>query len=222
MYSDKDPLKILAIWGFLCYFGGMPVIRAFIAIQIPAVVHEQLDHISKDLQSQTKNRAIHWVAVQNIHLTLKFLGDISSNNLEHLTKILKGEAEKHSPFEIRVEGIGAFPSIRRPRVIWVGIDVPPQLKALQKGVEAEALRLGYLPEERGFSPHLTLARVSPNASPDEIGKISELVANYKVGHLGTFRVDSIVFFKSDLRPGGAVYTPLSTISLKVDRDPAKV
>jgi len=200
----------------------MSVIRAFIAIEIPAAIHEQLDKITRDLQAQTKTRAIHWVGAKNIHLTLKFLGEVSSTNLELLTKILTGEVAKHPRFEIHVGGLGAFPTIRRPRVIWIGIEAPPRLNALQKGIEAETLRLGYVPEEREFSSHLTLARISHNASPDEIRHTSDVLANYKVGSLGTFKVDTVRLFKSDLLPGGAVYTPLFTTSLKPDDHPANV
>jgi RNA 2',3'-cyclic 3'-phosphodiesterase len=200
----------------------MSVVRAFIAIEIPPAIHTQLDKISKDLQGQTKTRAIHWVPANNIHLTLKFLGEVSSANLEHVTKIMSGEAARYSPFEIQVGGIGAFPSVRRPRVIWVGIESPPLLKSIQKGLEAETLRLGYVAEERDFSPHLTLARISHNVTPEELRTISEVMVRYKVGNLGAFRVESVRLFKSDLLPGGAVYTPLFTSLLKPDDHRAKV
>ena len=191
----------------------MSVIRAFIAIEIPPAIHAQLDHISQELRSQTKTWAIHWVAVNNIHLTLKFLGEVPSTNLDLLTRSLNREVAKHSTFEINVGGLGAFPSIRRPRVIWIGIEAPSGLYALQKGIDAETLRLGYQTDERGFSPHLTLARLSQNASPDEIRQISEVLMNDKVGRLGTFKAEALRLFKSDLLPSGAVYTPLFTTAL---------
>ncbi len=200
----------------------MSDIRAFITIEIPSEIHAQLDKITQDLQSQTKARTIHWVPGKNIHLTLKFLGEVSSTNLGILTKILTNEAVKHPHFEIDVDGLGAFPSIQRPRVIWIGIEAPPRLITLQKGIEAETLRLGYAPDEREFSPHLTLARISHNASQDEIRHLSDVLANYQVGSLGTFKVDTVKLFKSDLLPGGTIYTPLFTISLKADDHPINV
>lgn len=186
----------------------MVVIRAFIAIDMPASIQQQLGEISNRLQALNQTNAIRWVAAKNIHLTLKFLGEVSPSNLEILTKILRAEAQKHTAFDLKVAGLGAFPSLRRPRVIWVGIEAPPALLAFQRGVETETVRLGYAAEERPFSPHLTLARVSHSASPQDVRLIGESLAGVTVGDLGTVHVDHVVLFRSDLRPGGAVYTPL--------------
>jgi 2'-5' RNA ligase len=191
----------------------MAVIRAFIAIDMPASIQQQLGEISSRLQALNQTNAIRWVAAKNIHLTLKFLGEVSPSNLEILTKILRAEAQKHAAFDLKVAGLGAFPSLRRPRVIWVGIEAPPALLAFQRGVETESVRLGYAAEERPFSPHLTLARVSHSASPQDVRLIGESLSGVTVGDLGTVHVDHVVLFRSDLRPGGAVYTPLYSAPL---------
>lgn len=191
----------------------MGVIRSFIAIDLPPNIQQLLDNISTELKSKRPNTAVRWVPAKNIHLTLKFLGEVSTTNLDILTTILQAEVTRHHCFQIKVGGLGAFPSIRRPRVIWVGVEAPPDLLTLQHSIESETLRLGYTAEERPFSAHLTLGRVSHNASPEEVRQIGDILNEYHVGYLGTVPVERVRLFRSDLEPGGAVYTPLLTIPL---------
>ncbi len=191
----------------------MAVIRAFIAIDLPAAIQVQLDTISGQLQQQVKTGTVRWVPARNIHLTLKFLGEVSSTNLEMLTNLLQVQAARQACFDISVGTLGAFPTIHRPRVIWVGVQAPPNLLSLQRTIESETLRLGYTAEDRPFSAHLTLGRVSHNAQPPEITHLGELLSAMKVGMLGTLRVDTVRLFRSDLQPGGAVYTPLYAAAL---------
>jgi 2'-5' RNA ligase len=191
----------------------MSVIRAFVAIAMSKEIHSKLEQVAEQLEQRLKDVPIRWVPVENIHLTLKFLGDVSVANLEVLKKILQSEIAGHHPFELSVGELGAFPSNRRPRVIWVKVQAPAELDLVQRGIEAETTRLGYAREERPFSPHLTLGRVSRNASSRDIHKISEVLDTYKVGFLGAARVQAVHLFRSDLRPGGAVYTCLFTAPL---------
>ncbi|MDD5370101.1 MAG: RNA 2',3'-cyclic phosphodiesterase [Anaerolineaceae bacterium] len=191
----------------------MAVIRSFIAIDLPKPIQDAIDQVSRELQTHKAAGVVRWVPARNIHLTLKFLGEVSSNNLELLVKILQTEITRHRCFEIKVSDLGAFPSIHRPRVIWVGVQAPPALHALQHSVEAETIRLGYTPEERPFSAHLTLGRVSHNATPEDIRTIGAVLAEVKVGTLGMAHIDRVRLFRSDLEPGGAVYTSLYTIPL---------
>lgn len=190
----------------------MTVIRAFIAIDLPLYIQQQLAKVLEQLKRPETN-AVRWVPAKNIHLTIKFLGDVSPANLEILKKILQSEVSRYRPFEVRVGGLGAFPSIRRPRVVWVGVEAPPVLASLQRGIESETIRLGYAVEEREFSPHLTLGRVAHNATPDEVRAVADQITNIKVGDLGVAVVDHVSLFRSDLQPGGAVYTPLFTTLL---------
>jgi len=180
--------------------------RAFIAIDLSPVIRSGLRAVSQQLRRET--RAVRWVAPESIHLTLKFLGEIDSAGLPALTKSLLAEAGRQVPFEFHAGGLGAFPSLRRPRAVWVGLQAPPDLAALQASLEAATSPLGYLTEERAFSPHLTIGRVSQHASPEEISRLSELLLRTKVGDLGAARVEAVTLFKSDLRPSGAVYTVL--------------
>lgn len=191
----------------------MLVIRAFIAIDLSAEVSEKLEQVSGLLQQRLKGVPVRWVPTGNIHLTLKFLGDVSLSNLEVLKRILLAEAGSHAGFEFSVGDLGAFPSPKRARVVWVGVEAPPILAALQRGIENEMARLGYEREERSFSPHLTLGRVGRNAAADDIRRIGEVLSAHKVGYLGATRVSEVHLYRSDLQPGGAVYTRLYTAPL---------
>lgn len=194
--------------------GYMSVIRAFIAIELPQPIHQRLDEVIGNFKKQLEGAPIRWVPGQNIHLTLKFLGDVSLANLDLLTKALKNEIAGHTPFEISVGGLGAFPVMRRPRVIWVGVEAPPELAAVQSGVENAMARLGYAREERPFSPHLTLGRVSRNANSADLRRIASVLETSKVSFLGAARAEEVCLFRSDLRPSGAVYTKVFTAPLR--------
>lgn len=189
------------------------VVRSFIAIALSSEIQAKLTQISIELQAQLKGVPVRWVPVENIHLTLKFLGDVSTANLEMLKTTLQGEVAGHNPFEISVGDLGAFPNLRRPRVIWVNVQAPAELSAVQHGIETQMARLGYPLEERPFHPHLTLGRVARTASHQDIQKISDVFSRYKVGFLGATRVLTINLYKSDLQPGGALYTCLYQAAL---------
>jgi 2'-5' RNA ligase len=110
--------------------------------------------------------------------------------------------------------LGSFPSLKRPRVIYIGIQAPAVLESLQRGIESASRRLGYESEERGFSPHLTIGRVKQNVTSVEQQVIRRGLEETKIDSLGTARVDSVQLFKSDLRPTGSVYTRLYSASLR--------
>ena len=191
----------------------MSVIRAFIAIDLAPDIRRKLDQVSFGLKQLMTEGLVRWVSADNIHLTLKFLGDVSVANLETLKEILRQEASACAPFDIRVEELGAFPTLHRPRVIWVNVHGPQELVALQQSIDEETARLGYAREERAFSPHLTLGRVSRRASPGEVRRLGEILASAHPEHPGAMRVDAVHLFRSDLRPSGAVYTCLDTAPL---------
>ncbi|MFC2043053.1 RNA 2',3'-cyclic phosphodiesterase [Chloroflexota bacterium] len=190
----------------------MSVVRAFIAIELSPEIYERLDHVINQLKDRLSGMPIRWVHAKNIHLTIKFLGDVSVANLEMLENIILSEANCRPPFEVSIGELGAYPSLRRPRVIWVGIKAPPELTDFQRGVEAETARLGYTPEKRDFSPHLTLGRISRNASSEDVKEIGLVLGDCKVGFLGATRIESVYLFRSDLQPGGAVYSKLYSAS----------
>lgn len=184
----------------------MSVIRAFIAIELTAEIQNRLDEVTTAFKKQLNGVPVRWVPASNIHLTLKFLGDVSVANVKILTDILRTEVAGHRPFEVSVGGAGAFPNNRRPRVIWVGVEAPSELTMVQSGVEAAMERLGYAREDRPFSPHLTVGRISRNANSDDTRLISKVLETCRVGFLGAACIQEICLFRSDLQPTGAVYT----------------
>ena len=144
-----------------------------------------MDAIEKQtarLRQTLGNDLIRWVPTQNMHLTLKFLGDTATSHLDFLKQMLAREADSHPQFDLQIGGLGSFPTSRRPRMLWIGIHAPADLVSLQKSIEAGTTRLGYEQEERAFSPHLTIGRVRQNVNPPETAKNS-----YRTGYDSTWQ-----------------------------------
>ena len=192
----------------------MNVIRAFIAIEMSPEIQGKLKDVTTLLKDRLIGLPVRWVQVKNIHLTLKFLGEVSISNIQVLQDNLGVEASSHHPFEISVGGLGAFPSFHRPRVIWVGVTAPQELNALQRRIEIEADRLGYARDEQRFSPHLTLGRLARIASASDVHLIGEILEGIQVESLGKMLVKCVNLYKSDLQPTGAVYTCLYSAHMK--------
>lgn len=191
----------------------MSVIRAFIAIDFPGDLQKRLDKVITLLKQRINRSAVRWVPATNLHLTLKFLGDVSISNLELLKEVLSAVASEHNGFEFGVGGLSAFPSLRRPRVIWVGIEAPIELNVVQSALENRLARLGYAPEERPFSAHLTLGRVARTADPQDVQIIAQGLQETKIGFLGAVQVYQIHLYRSDLARSGAEYTLLFSAPL---------
>jgi 2'-5' RNA ligase len=192
----------------------MSLLRAFIAVELPPEIHKAIESKTAPIRAALNASLIRWVPSANIHLTLKFLGDVSPANLEMLSQMLTVEVAKHQVFEMEFEGLGAFPNPRRPRVIWIGIQAPAGLEALQHRIEAAAATMGYPPDKRPFSPHLTIGRVKQKVNAAGMQKIRSALEENQVGSLGTTLVTAMHLFKSDLKPTGAVYTRLFSAPLK--------
>jgi len=191
------------------------MLRSFVAVEIPAEIRSALAISIAPLQKALPRPLVRWVAPQNIHLTLKFLGDVTPANLERLAEALKAEVVSYETFSMSVGGLGTFPNPRRARLIWIGLEAPAALTVLLHGVEAIAERLGYASEHRPFSPHLTIGRVGQNASGTDLQYLRTALEATTVGTLGTVHVEAVHIFKSDLQPGGSVYTRLTTLPLKL-------
>lgn len=186
----------------------MALIRAFIAIELPPEIQTRLQSAAETMRSG-RTLAVRWVSPGNIHLTLKFLGEIDPARLPRLREGLELAASVCRPSELVVGGLGAFPNNRQPRVIWVGVEVPPQLQELARAVDTAAEKIGCPREDRPFAPHLTLGRVQKQAAREEIAQISQALASTSVGELGRFTATGFTLFRSDLRPSGPIYTPLA-------------
>ncbi len=144
---------------------------------------------------------VKWVEEENLHLTLKFLGEVKEERVEEISRVLREIRRSEKRFELSLEDIGAFPSERSPRVIWIGVGKGrEEIIRLQERIEEGLTPLGFKKEERGFHPHLTIARVKKRADFKELFDLS-----YKSR---VFLVDSVTLFKSTLTPKGPIYEPL--------------
>lgn len=188
------------------------MLRAFIAIEIPEQIVAKIAAQTAELR-RAVGHSVRWVAATNFHLTLKFLGDIASSQVEPLARALEAETRKHPPFEIGVGGFGAFPNLRRPRILWVGVLAPSILGTLTHQIDQILQPLGQSAESKKFSPHLTVGRVRESVSPAEAQTLGRALQDLQIGQLGTFAARSIHLFHSELQQGGPVYTRLFTSAL---------
>jgi 2'-5' RNA ligase len=183
----------------------MAKIRSFLAIELPSQMHSEIGEIQGRLKASRAH--VRWVKVEQIHLILKFLGNIEEEQVTAISSVMKEVTEARSAFRISVNGLGAFPSIRNPRVIWLGLHGwEANLSPLQAEIETNLETVGFLPEGRPFRPHLTIGRVKSLKGSE---KLVDLMERDRDVDLGSFVVDRLVLFKSDLRPTGPLYTPLT-------------
>ena len=185
------------------------MIRAFLAMQLPETLRQEVAHLQSELK--THDADVKWIPVQNLHLTLKFLGNIEENQAAPLTETLKALTSSLSPFTFSLEGIGAFPKTTSPRVVWVGVTEGKEaLEELAQGIEEACGKHGFPKEDRAFSPHLTIGRV--RSRHGVAGLIKKLqVAEFKGG--APAQATQVVLLQSNLSPKGPIYTPLSEIPL---------
>lgn len=176
--------------------------RVFVAVFPPPEIREEALAAARRLPLGDRMR---WVKPENIHLTLKFPGDLPEETLAGIRAALGKVCADHAPFDVCLEGLGAFPSARRARILWIGVsEGSGQLRSLATGLTAALASLGFEHERRPYTPHLTLGRV--------LDRPANLDLPPGVGGLG-FRAGSVELVESVLAPGGAVYKTLDTFVL---------
>ncbi len=187
--------------------------RTFVAIDLPKEIKDRLSCLQEKLKASGAD--VKWVAPQNIHLTLKFLGERDDKKINKITEILKGVSGTQNAFQVRLSCLGAFPKIDSPRVIWVSIDKGDnETKGIAEKLEEEIAKTGIPKESRPFSSHITIGRTKSNLN------IEKLVQDLKnlAGSLETekleFKAAKITLFKSTLTPKGPVYETLNEANLK--------
>ena len=190
-------------------------IRAFVAIEMPQAVAAGLREVITELRPRFEALPLRWVPVENIHLTLKFLGDIPEERISPISEALHAQTQGVPPFDVALNGIGVFPAGRKPHVLWIGLQSNDHLNELQRRMETALKPLGYPSEARPFSPHLTLARVRRGANFTDLKRIGELASATKLSSTASGKVDSVTLFRSELKPGGSVYNALSRSPLSV-------
>ena len=183
--------------------------RTFVAIGLPERLREQLEALLGELRRCGAD--VRWVAPSSMHLTLKFLGEIQPKDLSDIDEVLRKIAASASPTRARLRGMGSFPHLRRPRVIWIGLEPEDdRLAALHSSLQEALQEIGFPREKRGFHPHLTLGRVRSGRGKDSLVKAVESNAEVDLGHL---RIDEVTLFESDLTPQGAIYAALGCYKL---------
>lgn len=192
----------------------MNKIRTFIAAKLDETLIQEISHLQSTLREAPGGRAVTWVRPESIHLTFKFLGDIEEVRLPDIYEAVQQACSRQQTFTILVSGLGCFPHINRPRVIWVGLqDDQHRAQRLQQDIEDELARRNYPREDRPFQPHLTLGRVRSSAQSSEVEAIGKTIATHPIGQLGILQVAQVHVIASSLTPSGAVYRTLSTSRL---------
>jgi 2'-5' RNA ligase len=188
-------------------------IRSFVAIELPEEAKKGLTRLRKQLE-RDEHRFVKWVDPGGIHLTLKFLGNIPSRQVKEIAETMGKAVQGILSFHLEISGLGAFPSLRQARVLWVGVGGElDQLSSLQQKIDSALAALGFPKEERPFVPHLTLARIRDGASAPERKGFSELVGSAAFEDKYPIEVEAIRLMRSQLTPAGALYTCLSVAGL---------
>jgi 2'-5' RNA ligase len=184
--------------------------RTFIAVEVPKEGRERIGRLIGKLAPEVAGAK--WVATENLHLTLAFLGDVRDADLGAVCRAVAGAARPFEPLELTLEGLGCFGSPIRPRTLWAGIQGPglDGLKELQKAVAGAVTKADYRPDDR-FAAHVTLARFNPGRGPAP--NLTELLEKNREWSAGAWRVAEVVTFASTLTPEGPVYAPLARAKL---------
>ncbi len=187
------------------------MLRAFIAVEIaPAIIcriAEAIDRLRPHISG------IRWVAPANFHLTFKFLGNIDDSQIEPIGQALTDALRPFPRCTINAKGLGVFPSVKRPRVLWVGL-IGSQLISLAAKVESALAPLGFIPEERNFTPHLTIGRWRQGDRTDR--SLEQALRKWSNFEFDQSPVDEVILFESVLKPAGAIYTRLKVFALERD------
>lgn len=187
--------------------------RCFISIPLPERIKKGMLAIQERLKASGAD--VSWTRPEGMHLTLKFLGEIEEKMLQEIEAVLGIAVDGLRPFSLEVAGIGTFPDMRRPRVVWIGIrENGDSLVKLQRGLEKELGMIGLPVEDRRFTPHITLGRIR---SPKHVDRLLNLIEEEKDIGLDGFEVSNVHLMRSELMPAGAVYTELYSVELKGDK-----
>ena len=188
-------------------------IRSFLAFELPTEIREQIGNVSRELRKSTL--PIRWVRVENIHLTVVFLGSVSENAIEEIKERINPVVKRYSTFEVKLNGVGVFPHWGRPRVIWLGLNGEiERISQLRDELQEELKVVGYREEKRPFRPHLTIGRFKVPLEKDDY--LKWILDKYHDISSDSYYMREFILFKSDLKPDGPVYTKMAVWSLAKD------
>lgn len=192
----------------------MEEVRSFIAIELPDELKQELTQL-EDRLKLSNQPWVRWVDPYSIHLTLKFLGNIATDRIDAITRSMEEASRGIAPFHLEVRELGVFPNLKRVQVAWVGVKGEVDtVQQLQQRIESGLVPLGFASESRRFTPHLTLARVSNRASPNERQRFGELIASSSFQAVHSIEVNAVSLMKSQLTREGAIYTRISSVALE--------
>lgn len=183
--------------------------RLFVALNLPRQERQRIHKEASALREQ--ELPVRWVEPDHYHLTLKFLGEVRQDRVERIDAVLARIADGNARFSVDLGGFGAFPTIRRPRVLWLGVEPSPALRCLKQDVEWALAEVGFERETRAFHPHLTLGRVDKEDGAGAFRGLDELTAS--MAYEGSFEVKSVDLMRSHLSRSGARYTVLNSHAL---------
>jgi 2'-5' RNA ligase len=185
-------------------------IRAFLAIDPPENILQAMSRLQEKLKREISGR-ISWTKPQGQHLTLKFFGDISTEDVKNICSAVQNGATSEQSLNLKIEKLGVFPGARRPLVIWCGVtDDVEKLSGLQKQLDSDFAGIGFPRENRPFRAHLTIGRIK---DPSGLTGISEALTKYNAFAAGEFSCKELILFQSRLTPQGAIYTKLAEFAL---------
>ena len=186
-------------------------IRSFLAFELPVEIREQIRVISKELKKMAL--PVRWVKVDNIHLTILFLGSVDEDTISDIEEKVNVVVKGFSAFKTKLNAVGAFPHWKRPRVIWIGLNGDiGRLSNLRNELQEELKALGFIPEKRPFRPHLTLGRFKGPIDRDE--DMKWILDRYRDINSDLYQLNELILYKSDLKPDGPVYTKMATWPLR--------
>jgi 2'-5' RNA ligase len=186
---------------------AIATVRTFVAVLLPDALRSRLAVEIDALRPHASGVA--WVAAENLHITIKFLGGVDEARLADVSEALR-QAVTVAAFEVPMRGLGAFPAATRPRVLWAGAPGSPAFTRLAEDIDRAMATLGFPPEARGFTPHVTLGRVREPRRDAPLAAALEAAATRA---FGTLRVERVSLMRSDLSPRGARYTELVGVAL---------
>ena len=182
--------------------------RTFIAVELKEELKKKIEEVQTPLKKLGAD--VSWVKPGNVHATLKFLGEVPEDKIERVFEGTKKALEGIKGFKLSLKDLGCFPNMKRPRVVWIGVEKgKEELALMAKKIEQEMENIGYPKENREFSPHLTIGRVK---SPKNIERLAEQIktTNFQTEEI---EIKEVVVMRSQLNPAGAIYTPLKKIAL---------
>lgn len=188
--------------------------RTFLAIELPDIVLASIRSTVLPLQTRFPKDPVRWVPIENMHVTLKFLGKTNSSDLADIKEQIKSCCRQSPAFDLELAGLGGFPAMQRPRVLWIGTKgSEQQVTELHGCIEARLQRLGFERENRKLHLHVTWGRVRRGTPASEQRVVGEALSDAEVGSLGQMRVEHLTLFESHLRPAGAEYEMLERFPL---------